>query len=536
MPKVVDPDNLARNVSVTFQIADTEARFIELSSSLINPSSNIPPLESGSDSGVTGQALYSFCKEQWKAQEDLIKIPFPLVSITKNQFDFTNNWDLQDDAGGAASGSSRLLIRDAGWSVISASLTIDEYVGIVTLGTLGTTDQVYYQQLSFTGSAVNFAMSGTVNQAIQHFSQSDVQVEFNSRAYTKLFVREYQKTYDDASIQDDLNVPTQEYVVYSLPLTNATDLDINTTLEGQATGSPYDEVEIDYLTGSYFGNYQSGSTLPSGAVVVHSLVDDRWFIGEITGGEGNGAGDSPGLDTLISWITWSASIGGGERQIGAGLSQSYFAFNRIIDGGVGQNNSINNIYTRVQYELRLGTDIDDGTQDNVPRVGNVTDTLLRFLGPTLITSNGVFIDNFQDADTNSIDFFDVSGTVRRFPFVSAGTINFNDNLINDAVAEYFMFFTSVDSGSFGSASAVIVEDNDDIPITGSVSGSSSVAFTFDYDNNAQGGRTAGSDAAVTVVAIGLSTAQYVSAVGTIDRSKTVSITLVSALERNYSNP
>jgi len=109
-------------------------------------------------------------------------------------------------------------------------------------------------------------------------------------------------------------------------------------------------------------------------------------------------------------------------------------------------------------------------------------------------------------------------------------------LVNDLQAEYFMFFTSVPSGSFGSASAVIVEDNDGIPITGSVSGSSSVAFTFDYDGNKQGGRTSGSDATVTVVAIGLSTAQYVSAESTIERTKTNVITLVSSLERNYENP
>lgn len=531
MPKIVDPDNLTRNTSVTFVINDPNARFLQLTSSLVNPSSLIPPLTSGSDSGVTGQCLYSFCKEQWKSQDDLIRIPFPFVSITKTQFDLTNNWNFQDD-------TTRQLVRNAGWSVISGTLTIEEWAGIVTLGDLGTSDQVYYQQISTTGSTANFHMSGTVNESIKQFSQSHVQVEFNSRTYTKIFVREYKKIYAGASVQTDLQVPTQEYVVYSLPLTNTTDLKITTTLEGQATGSPYNEVTASFLTGSYFQNYVSGTFIPtgsglsSGAVVVHSTVDDHWYSAVITGGAGNGAGNSPGLDTLISWHTWSQANGGGERLIGS----NYFAFNKIINAGAGKNNTSAQIYTAIQYQLRLNSEMDQGTQDPVPHIGKVEPSLLSFLGDTLITADGVFIDNFQDADTNSINFFDVSGSQHTFPFVSTGLIVFNDNLINDLQARYYMFFTSVPSGAFGSASAVIVTDNTGLDITGSVSGSGSVSFTFDYDNNKQGGRISGSDAAVTVVALGLSTAQYVAAAGTIARSKTNTITLVSSLERNYNNP
>ena len=41
---------------------------------------------------------------------------------------------------------------------------------------------------------------------------------------------------------------------------------------------------------------------------------------------------------------------------------------------------------------------------------------------------------------------------------------------------------------------------------------------------------------VTVVAIGLETAQYVRTTSTITRAVNQSISLVAALERNYSNP
>ena len=99
-----------------------------------------------------------------------------------------------------------------------------------------------------------------------------------------------------------------------------------------------------------------------------------------------------------------------------------------------------------------------------------------------------------------------------------------------------MFFTTNPAGNFGTSSAVVVNDASSVPITGNVSGLNTKSFTFDYDANVQGGRTAGVDAAVTVVALGLSGAQYVIATGTITRSTGNAISLVSGLERNFANP
>jgi len=519
MPKIVDPDDLAQTSSVIFNFSSPTARTIDLATDDISGSSLIEPTISGSNTGVTLQALYSFCKEEWKTDNNLIKIPFPLISITKNQFDFINSWDMANDR-------SRYLVRDAGWSVRSgsANTSVQEWVGVVTLGALAPTDQVYYLQ-SQSGTPENFEMTGPVNQSVLMYSASSETVERNFRNFLQLFVREWEKTYAQASVQSDLQVPIMEYVVYSLPLTNAPDLKITEEIESQVTGSPYNEVTLNYLSGSLFTEWAVGFTYPVGAVV--QGTDERWYITQTGGTSAGNASDlGGGSDTAVTWESYD-----GERLIGA----TYYPFNIIIDAGAGKNNSISQIYTRIQYLLRQSFDIDDGTQ--LPPVrGDTAPGLLRFLGDTLITSNGVYIDNFQDADTNSIDFFDVNGLVRRFPFVATGIINFNDNLINDPTARYFMFFTSVPSGDFGTANAVIVNDALELPVTGSISGSSSVAFTFDYDFNNQGGRTIATNAPVTVVAIGLSTAQYVVATSTIERSKANNISLVSALERNYSNP
>ena len=80
------------------------------------------------------------------------------------------------------------------------------------------------------------------------------------------------------------------------------------------------------------------------------------------------------------------------------------------------------------------------------------------------------------------------------------------------------------------------DDTHGVDMAGDVSALASVTPTFDYDNNVQGGRTPGTDADVTVIGLGPATGQYVRATATIGRSTTNSVSLVAALERNYSNP
>lgn len=210
------------------------------------------------------------------------------------------------------------------------------------------------------------------------------------------------------------------------------------------------------------------------------------------------------------------------RTIGAGS----YPFRVIIDGN---DATAEEIYEKVQWSLRQNSDIDAGAGSVI---GKTADDLLYFVGDTLKTRAGVYIDNFNASDTNRLVFTDYNGVERIFPYVATLTINFGANLVNDADAVYRVFFTS----GYGTAGAITVEDNDDVPMAGSISGSSSITKTFDYDGNTQGGRTAGTDAAITVVGIGLSTGQYVSTTATIQRSNANSAALVAALERNYANP
>jgi len=201
----------------------------------------------------------------------------------------------------------------------------------------------------------------------------------------------------------------------------------------------------------------------------------------------------------------------------------------------GNGATASNCYQFVQHQLRQTSDIDYG--DSVKR-GDIADLLMTYASPTGTTLN-MHIDNLHADDINNIQFFDATGASRTYPFSSSVTLSFNNNLVNDAAAKYWVFFTNDDIGDntgrdYGTVSAMLVNDKNGNPVTGLISAASSVNFEYDYDGNVQrGAASAGEEAPVTIVSIGLNTAQFVITTGTISRSKGINISLVSALERNY---
>ncbi len=204
----------------------------------------------------------------------------------------------------------------------------------------------------------------------------------------------------------------------------------------------------------------------------------------------------------------------------------------------GNNGLLSECYQYTQFELRQAFDIDFGP--GVAR-GDITDQMMTFSTPTGVTQS-MYIDNLSSADINNVTWTDATGVGRLEPFSAAGVIAFNDNLVNDANGFFWMFFENDDAGDntgrdYGTKNAIIVQDADSLDIKGTIPGGGSESFTYDYDGNIQrGAASAGTDAPVVVVAIGLATAQFVLAKTTIGRSKANAVSLVSALERTYSNP
>lgn len=476
MAKIIDPDLLSDEASYT---GATEV-FINTATKKIR----LTKVGDLSDDGVTLKCLYSFLKEEWADDphnKNLGGIDFVMGPITDESFELINGWDFYDDA-------SRYLIRDTGWSVKNASgATTQIWIGAIGLGTIESNDQLYFQQSSG-GSPVNVQLTGQINQAIQVFRDDDGDgvtsegSDYDRRTYLKLFGREQGQLYGQAQLSD-IGVTSMTSQAYRFPLGTGTDLkithldtEIDANSDGTADVAPYSGMSITY--------YDSAQT---------------------------------------------RSIGGSNRSFGI-----------IIDGNSG---TAEQIYEFVQWSLRKNADIDAGSGSVT---GKTADSLLEFVGDTLKTKNatnpagggtGVFIDNYLVADVNRLVFRDNSAVERTFPYVAVLTINFGENLQDDADAVYRVYFTTLPGAGndFGESGAVLVEDSSSSAMSGSISGNASIQKSFNYDANTQGGRTAGTDADITVVGIGRTTAQYVKATGTIAKSTSNSVSLVAALERNYQN-
>jgi hypothetical protein len=474
MTLITDPDLLTDG---TVDTGTTEV-FINKTSKTIklNVTGNL------SSDGVTLKALYSFLKEEWRNDpnaKNLAAFPFPMVPITDEAFEFVDGWDFLND-------TARYLIRTAGWTVRNTSGgVIAMWAGIMGLGSIESNDQLYFQQASG-GAATNIQLTGQVNQAVQVLSDPNGDGVygdgFDRRTYFKLFTREQGQLYGIASLSD-IGVTSMAAQAYRFPITTGADLkvthadvQIDANAEGTADVAPYSGMSITYYAAAQV-----------------------------------------------------RSIGGTNRNFGI-----------VINGNSG---TAEQIYEFVQWSLRKSGDID---ADASTLVGKTADELLRFVGDTLKTraatnpdggGTGVFIDNYQTVDINRLAFVDNTGTERTFPYVAALTINFGDNLRLDGSAKFWAYFTTLPGASndFGESGALIVGDNAAADIAGNVAGATSLTFSFNYDGNAQGGRTPGTDAAITVVGIGLNTGQYVRATGIIGRSTSNSVSLVSSLERNYAN-
>lgn len=372
-----------------------------------------------------------------------------------------------------ANDATRKLIRTGGWAEVTTAGVVErEYVGVITLGNIDSGDTVYYAFAS-DSTRTAFTYSGPVNEAVQIYGDSS-NGNFNKRSSVlTVYIRIQGKTYAQTNTTA-IGVTTITYKVERFPLSEATDLNISASDVTIAGSAPYTGMSI-----TFYATPQSKA-----------------------------------------------------------MGSSNYNFGVVVNAN---NATTQQVYEFIQYSLRQNSDIDAGAGSVNGLLASATAVFVGDRLDTLSVTNpagggsGVFIDNIGSSSVNNVRYIDNTGTYRTFPFVAAGVINFSQTLVDDADAVYKLFFTSVPDGDFGTSNAVIVQDASDTNIAGSVSGNDEIPFTFDYDGNVQGGRTAGTDAAVTIVAIGLNTAQYVSATAIIGRSSTNIISLVAPLERNYAN-
>lgn len=454
MALIIDPDNLNQGTEITIS---TGARTITLN------------LAGGlSEDGVTGLALYSFLKEEWKTDAALIPFPFPMVAITPEQFEFVEGWKPAADA-------TRKLIRTAGWREIDASaVTNREYIGVVTLGNIDFTnkttgDKAYY---AFAGDAsrTEFTYAGPVDEAVQTYGDASNGNFDNRTAVFTTYIRQQGKTFDQTNTTD-IGVSTLTYITYRFPLQEGTDLNITENDTNIGANSPYTQIVVRYFDQAFSRDIDTATDRNFGIVIdvgTHSGVD----------GSTSGAGST--LTTAEAGIT-GANFTGGTLVIHEGVDAGTYTISGTPAAGsvtitgtfpTGNTNqsftlyraapvvaSKFEIYEKIQYLLRQNSDID-ATDQTVN--GYLADSLLRFVGSNLQAGattptnpngggSGVVIEGFDANDTNDLTFYDNVPLPRTFPYVAAGSISFNANLVSGADAKYWMFFDRTATASVSDA-------------------------------------------------------------------------------------
>ena len=194
MAIITDPDDLNQGTEITI---DTSAKTIQL-----NVAGNL------SNDGVTGQAFYSFLKEEWR-NTSLIQYDPPFNQmITNEQFEFINGWTPAND-------TTRNLLRTVGWREINASDVLErEYMNVINLGDIESTNTAYYAFSSDTAKT-DFSFTGEINQAIQTYGDSS-NGNFDKRSDSlTIYIRSQGNTYDSAT-SSSIGLSSLNYIAFQM--------------------------------------------------------------------------------------------------------------------------------------------------------------------------------------------------------------------------------------------------------------------------------------------------------------------------------
>ncbi len=522
MAKISDPDLLNQNTEIVITPIDAVGSAPSSGYIRLQPQGALatPNPTGGFEFGVTLQAVYSFLKEEWRTDANLIRYPFPMTPITDEQFELANGWDFDNFT--LTDFPTYKFVRDGGWALKSPDGdSKEEYMNVTTLGSFvqETRDLAYYvptelgskndgSLISTPTSALSpsgFRFTGPVNEAVKIYGSASYG-NFDFRDNFVIYLREGAKSFAIYDLLIEQGLSTLTYKKFAMPLTNTSDPKVTNDDAAIFTGADYENILVSYYTAQQ------------------------------------------------------------SRTIGA---TNYF-FHVVI---TGDGKTAEQIYEKVQWLLRQDANINlNQAKPSGGKVfGETAEELLQFIGDTLKTKfvgglggnprawGGVYIDGFDTDDINRLTFQDDTNTERQFPFTATGSFAFNTNLVNDtgdggdadlktSHALYWMFFTSIGTSAYGTSDAWISRKTDGSPISGAAS-AASIPWTYDYDtddtgresgvNHGRAAEQAGGypgDMDVTVVAIGLSTAQFVQTTSTITRTTGQNISVVAALERNYSNP
>lgn len=432
------------------------------------------------DTGTLGQPLYSRAMIDWKDDNFLIdNADFPMFNIDSD----AGKYLVGQDASGNNHGfnfvdnaefgiRSRKLVRNMGWQEIdSTGLVTAEYAAIRSNATVEDADRdlAYYQFGTDTtvDDTVDFEMAGPVDESIKVFdatvSRADAGTGYAITTTDTITRNDGGNWATDGykvggsvvidSAEDAGNNGTHvltsvgtgvngAIVVSSTLTNNAADTAANFSLDNRFAFSLKLRPRDDDALGKTFAQQGLADALAS------QLSNRAFIFGLGTVEDANITNTDAVVSAYGVTITFfatpqskgAATLVGGARNFGI-----------VIDGN---NKTATEIYEAVEYLLRQNADIDSGAGTNF---GRTIDGLVRFNGSVLEfgsvdgglsfpnnpesgASDGVYCDNVAAADANNVKFWDSLNVLRSNKETIAVTLDVNQILIDDTVAEATLYY------------------------------------------------------------------------------------------------
>lgn len=422
--------------------------------------------------GVDGQAAYSFLMQEYKDDDFLIgNAPFPMFAIDSDAGKYIMGQDASGNNNGftwldnAVEGiRTRKVLRNMGWDEVDTTGKV--LAKEVCIGTLGSfedvgADTAYYSYGTDTtvDNTVNFDFAGPVNEAIRFYDLiGDLSGDTPSFASTSTITRTTGSFITDGFVvggQVTVIGSTSNDGTYVLTGVAALTLTVTATpLTVEAWGTS--EIAVNNANAITLGlrirdadpkgKTFSQATLASGN---YSALRSGFMTFPLANGSDQKIDATDG-DMASSPYSGMSITYHSTPQARAGLVGGSFNFGIIIDGNNGTSQQV---YEFVQYQLRQTTDID---ADASTAIGRAMDLLMRFVGDSLEVGSadggltfpnnpdgggsGVYIDNLNAASANDVTFYDNTGTVRANPETIPVTVDFNQTLEDDTVAEFDVFY------------------------------------------------------------------------------------------------
>lgn len=435
------------------------------------------------DTGSNGQPLYTRTMIDWNDDNFLRNnAGFPMFNIDsdagkylmgQNASGTNTGWNFVDNAEFGV--RSRKLVRNMGWDEINASgLTTAIYAAIRSNATVEDNDRDlgYYQFGTDTtvDDTVDLEFAGPADEAIKVFdatvSRADdyafaaagdtitrVSGSWITDGYkvgSRVITANAENAANDgtrvvtAVAATILTVEEIDGTATSFTL-NADDITATHTLDNRFAFSLKLRPRDDDALGKTFAQQGLGNALAtqlSNRAFIFGLgtVEDSNIV--VTDATIDGSGPYTGMGLTFHatpQARGAATLVGGARNFGI-IGEA--------NGGTAQQ-----FYAFVQRELRKFVDIDD---DGDTAIGRAIDGLLRFNGAVLETGSvdggltfpnnpdgggsGFYVDNLAAADANNIKYFDNLSVLRSNKETIAITLDFNEILVNDLIAQADLYF------------------------------------------------------------------------------------------------